>query len=129
MSKTIQHIDFLAPIQTVSEMNQREHWRIRYERKKSQQQELAVAWNQNLKGRAIELPCTVKLTRIAPKKLDVDNLAGAMKFCQDYVAFRLGCDDGDESRVTWIYDQVPIGTHDYAVKISITSLTNGASRS
>lgn len=129
MSKASRSIDFLAPIRTVSEMNQREHWRVRYERKKVQQQELAVAWNNNLKGRTIELPCTVKLTRIAPKKLDIDNLAGAMKFCQDYVAFRLGCDDGDESKVRWEYDQIPIGIHDYAVKISISSHTNGASRS
>lgn len=106
-------------------MNRRDHWRIRYDRKKEQQAELAVAWNQNLRGRKVELPCTVRLTRVGPRKLDRDNLASSLKHVIDYVAFRLGADDGDESKIAWIYDQMPIGYHDYAVKISIHSHANG----
>ena len=48
--------------------------------------------------------CTVTLTRIAPRKLDCDNLRGALKAVRDGVADWLGVDDGSE-RITWKYAQ------------------------
>lgn len=59
------------------------------------------------------LPCTVKLTRIAPSDgLDDDNLRGALKAARDEMAVLLGlpvtrrgqADDRDP-RVSWEYDQ------------------------
>jgi hypothetical protein len=121
----ITHIDFAVPnCKTVSEMNAREHWHIRHRRKQDQQEAVAIAMYSALRGRKIQLPCVVKLTRIGPKKLDSDNLAGALKFCQDQIARQLGVDDGDESKVTWHHYQMPTGSRDYAVKVEIASSTH-----
>lgn len=106
---------------TVSEMNSREHWGARNRRKQDQQEAVAVAMINALRGRKVELPCTVKLIRIGPKKMDNDNLAGAMKHCQDQIARQLGVDDGDESKVRFYHYQMPVGSRDYAIKVEITS--------
>lgn len=111
-------------LKTVSELNQREHWGAKNRRKLDQQEQIAVAMLNALRGKRIELPCVVKLTRIGPKKMDNDNLAGAMKYCQDQIARQLGVDDGDESKVIFHHCQMPIGSRDYAVKVSISSRTN-----
>ena len=115
-------LDFQVPVKTVSEANQREHWAVKNKRKKAQQLEVAVAWHNNLGGRRVQLPCVVKLTRIGPRKLDGDNLAGAMKHCQDEIARRLGVDDGDDKNVQWVYSQMPVGIRDYALKVEINSV-------
>lgn len=120
--ESIREIDFMiAGLRTVSEMNQSEHWATRMRRKHSQQEEVMVAWLNNLRGRTVELPCVVKLTRIGSKRLDQDNLASSMKFCQDQIARLLNVNDGDESKVRWEYHQLPIGTREYGLKISIFS--------
>lgn len=122
MIGTIQQLDFQAPIRTVSEANQREHWAIKFKRKKDQQLEMLVALQNNLVGKKVKLPCVVKLTRIGPKPLDSDNLAGAMKHVQDAIAKKLGIDDGDTEKIRWEYHQFPIRIREYAVKVSIQSL-------
>lgn len=121
MSKTITAIDFLVPIRTLSEANLREHWTDKLKRKKAQQEEVSAAMQNNLRGRRIEFPCHVTLTRIGSRRLDADNLAGSFKHVQDAIAFKLKADDGDAAKVTWEYAQMPIGSRDYAVKVSITS--------
>lgn len=51
---------------------------------------------------APELPVTVRLTRIAPRRLDtLDNVAMSLKATKDAVASWLGADDADE-RITWL---------------------------
>lgn len=120
MSKPISKIDFMVPnCKTVSEMNQREHWAAKNRRKNEQQEAVAVAMYSALRGRKVELPCVVKFTRIGPRKMDNDNLAGALKHCQDAVARMLGVDDGDESKVKFYHYQMPIGSRDYAIKVEI----------
>lgn len=57
----------------------------------------------------------VTLTRVGPRTLDTDNLAGALKGVRDGVADALGIDDGDP-RITWCYDQRK-GT--YGVQIDV----------
>lgn len=47
----------------------------------------------------------VILTRVAPRKLDDDNLAYAFKAIRDGVADALGCKDNDP-RVVWTYRQL-----------------------
>lgn len=93
------------PIRTVSENNYREHWAKRHRRRK--QQRLAAA-----KGVAPALgsipgrgDIKVRLTRISPRKLDDDNLQGALKGVRDGVADAFGIDDGPDTRLKWFYLQ------------------------
>lgn len=120
--KTIRSIDFQAPIKTISEANEREHWTARHRRKKAQQQLMAAFMFNALRGRRIKLPCRVRLTRIGPRSLDSDNLAASMKHVQDAIASRLGIDDGDADQVTWEYSQMPVRVKEYGVKVSISSI-------
>lgn len=120
MSKTIRNVDFLVPIRTVSEMNDRSHWAVRLKRKHNQQLELIAAWQNNVGGRKVELPCVVRLTRVGPKNLDGDNLQGGMKFLRDAVAQKLGVDDGSDL-IKWEYSQIANGRREYGVKVTITS--------
>ncbi len=101
---------FATEIQTraVSLANQREHWGKRASRAKLQRK---LAW---LKARPGELPLIVILTRIGKRRLDGDNLQGALKSVRDGVADRLGVDDGSPL-VRWEYAQ-EVGK-DYAVRI------------
>lgn len=119
---TVTSLDFQAPVKTVSEANQREHWAVKNERKNAQQLEVSTVLHNNLLNRKVRLPCVVKLTRIGPRALDTDNLAGAMKHVQDAIARKLGVDDGDTEKVRWEYHQMPIRIREYAVKVSIISV-------
>lgn len=123
MTKIIQQIDFNLPIKTVSEMNQREHWYERLCRKRAQQEEVFVAMHNNLRGRVVQLPCKVVLTRIGVRRLDSDNLAASFKHVQDAIARGLKVDDGDIAKVSWTYLQMPVATQKtYGIKVCIMSL-------
>ena len=103
------------PIRTVSVLNTREHHMARARRAKAHRQ--AAHWSLvTLKKPA--LPCTVTLTRIAPRPLDGDNNQAAMKACRDGVADWLGVDDRDP-RVTWAYGQRRGAPKHYAVEVAI----------
>jgi len=89
-------------VKLIGSQNAREHWRARAKRVKSERGTAALLC------RALEptqWPVTVLLTRIGPRKLDSDNVAGCLKAVRDGVADALGVDDGDESMVTWQYAQ------------------------
>lgn len=113
------------PIRTVSETNQREHWAARHRRRKAQRvvvraRLLAAAglvatarWH-----RAVDGGVVVRLTRVAPRALDDDNLRGATKACRDGVADWLGVNDSDE-RVCWVYEQHRGSVGEYAVEIEV----------
>lgn len=120
MSKTVRQVDFMVPIRTVSEMNSRDHWAVRLKRKHNQQLELIAAWQNNVGGNRVELPCTVKLTRVGPKRLDGDNWQAGAKFIRDAVAQKLGIDDGSDL-VKWEYSQMVNGHREYGVIVTITS--------
>ena len=121
MNKTIRSIDFMVPLRTVSELNRREHWRDTYKRRQDEERLVAVAMQNNLRGRQVEMPCVVKLTRIAPRRLDShDNLRSAFKATADLISRKLGVNDGDGS-ITWEYDQIAGQPKHYGVKISISS--------
>jgi hypothetical protein len=98
-----------VPLTLPSVANLREHWSVRAKRVKAQR--TAVAWClkaallTDLVGRVAGHRVAVTLTRVAPRKLDDDNLASAFKACRDQVAEYLGIDDGDP-RVTWRYGQL-----------------------
>ena len=101
-------------VKTVSEANRRTHWRDRQRRAKRQR--ALAAWTLQSKCRSVSMPLTVTLTRIAPGKLDDDNLQSALKAVRDGVADAIGVDDGD-SRYEWKYAQERGA--DYRVRIAI----------
>ena len=69
-------------------------------------------------------PCTVKLVRVSPKKLDTDNLVTAFKHIRDTIADNIrpglarGQADADE-KIVWMYDQKKGGIREYAIEIDI----------
>ena len=108
----------VVPVRTVSELNRHEHWRYRQKRAKSQREVTEMAMIVKPWSRGVWqglLPLHIHLTRLAPGKLDSDNLAGSQKHVRDAVAKFLGIDDGDESKATWSYAQERQKT--YAVRI------------
>lgn len=109
------------PIRTVSESNSTEHWTKKAKRHKRQQNAVIFAFRPHAK--LITLPCTIKLTRYAPRSLDLwDNLPMSMKWILDAVCgiLRPGLAAGradDSSEITVSYDQIKC--KDYGVKIEI----------
>ena len=110
------------PLKTVSEGNasQREHWSVKHRRHKAQSTEttlaLRCAWGPMVG--TWTTPCTITLTRIAPRVLDGDNLQGALKYVRDAVARWLKLDDADQLLI-WAYAQRPGGVRTYAVIIHL----------
>lgn len=105
----------LLPIHTVSEANRRGHWRKHAGRTKTQRM-LAHRLVSVLARPA--LPCTIVLTRIAPRGLDTDNLAMSVKAVRDGIADWLGIDDKDE-RVQWKCEQEKFAPHTYGVLVTV----------
>ena len=120
--------EILLPVRTWSELNLRTHWRQRARRVAGQREAaqllvragLACTGGSPLRAgvRPRDQALTVRLTRIAPRTLDSDNLAGALKAVRDGVADALGMDDGD-SRFEWLYAQRPGRPREYAVLVEI----------
>jgi hypothetical protein len=118
-----QRIGAKIPIRTVSESNQNEHWTKKSRRAKKQKTAvgLFLGW---AKG-DIRLPCKVALTRRAPRKLDDDNLRGALKAVRDAVAdiIRPGLAPGradDSEHIAWEYAQEKGDVREYAAIIEIS---------
>lgn len=63
-------------------------------------------------------PMTIVLTRIGPKTLDTDNLAGGFKAARDGIADWLGVDDGHPG-LDWQYEQRSAGPKVYEVEIEV----------
>jgi hypothetical protein len=96
-----------------SASNLREHWAVRARRVRSQRSAAVIALTRSEQARYVVdelrdmLPhATVHVTleRMGVRKLDDDNLRGALKAFRDGVADVLDLDDGDE-RIEWIYSQ------------------------
>jgi len=107
------------PLRTHSTLNVREHWRKRARRA---QEERAVVRMRlaGVRGWPPPLPVTVTLTRVGPRKLDGDNVQGALKAARDGVADALGVDDGSEE-VLWFYEQER-GVYEVRVKVESKSI-------
>lgn len=114
----ISRLEILLPIRTVSEANQRDHWRALADRKRAQKDEIKISLHGFLSFYAVSLPCVVRLTRIGAKALDDDNLAISFKAIRDQLAELIGVDDGSEM-IRWQYDQVVDRLAGYGVKIEI----------
>jgi len=101
-------LNWTLPIPTISEANVSQHWSVKAKRQKAQKALLTLRWKKERPQ--IKFPCTVKLTRLAPRKLDDDNLMVAFKHIRDVFADLLipglapGRADGN-SNITWAYGQ------------------------
>ena len=109
-------IEVEMDMKVVSMANMRMHWAVKAKLVKSQRQRAFNA----LASVAAPLPppCTIVLTRVAPRALDGDNLQSGFKAVRDGVADWLGIDDGD-SRIDWQYKQRPGGVKEYKVEIEV----------
>lgn len=115
-------VSVLIPIRTVSGANAREHWRTKAARVKRERE--AVAWflrvhESSLRWARDPGELVVTLRRIAPRKLDTDNLASALKAVRDEVAAYLGVTDAPGSSVTWRCEQERGAPRQYAVRVRI----------
>lgn len=98
----IVRVSIQFPLVLPSVANAREHWTKRARRTAAQRN--AVRLTAGGQYRGFVLPMVVKLTRIAPRKLDSDNLSSSFKAIRDQVADELGVNDGD-ARIAWLYAQ------------------------
>lgn len=106
------------PIKIISEANAHGHWRERAKRAKLHRATtltLLQAWH-GTKPPAGRMRIT--MTRIAPRTLDDDNLAGGFKATRDGVADWLGIDDGSPL-LMWRYAQRKGGPREYAAEVRI----------
>lgn len=108
------------PIRIGRGLNERGHWATKHRRAQAEKLagRLAVQATDAWRAKAIPLPAVVTLTRIAPRALDDDNLAGGFKAVRDGVALALGVDDADP-RVRWRYAQERGQPKHYAARITI----------
>jgi len=116
-------IDIIVPIRTVSETNRREHWAKRASRVKQHRLATWASLRAADTGRKLLGHIVVTLTRIAPRRLDDDNLRSALKACRDGVADWLGVDDRSPL-VKWLYAQQRGWPRHYAVRIQIATTTS-----
>jgi hypothetical protein len=83
----------MLPLQTKSEANQRGNWRTKEKRRKEQVNVASLGIRSGTlhhRGRRVS---RVEMTRIGPRKLDTDNLHGALKYVRDGIALGLGIND------------------------------------
>jgi hypothetical protein len=112
------HIVVTAPIRLHSLVNEGGHWRVRARRAKDQRWAARLALN--LFSKPTHQPLDIVITRIAPRKLDTDNLAISAKHVRDGVADWLNVDDG-HPLLLWIYEQEKGAPGYYGCRISIRS--------
>ena len=116
--------EFIVPIKTVPESNRSgEHYITKSKRHRTQKLHMwAVLHDKHMD---IQLPCRIKLTRIAPRKLDkADNLPTSMKWLIDEICDYIfpgqavgRADDTDQ--VDFIFDQEKGNPKEYAVRVTI----------
>ena len=106
--------------------NQYEHWTRRNKRTKILRTIIGHRWNIDKPN--VTLPCLIKLTRIAPRKLDFDNLCSSQKFVCDVICdfvnpgLQAGRADADK-RIKIRYFQEKGEPKEHAIKIEIFSIS------
>lgn len=116
--------EMCVPVRIVSEMNLREHWAVAKKRKANHRQAGNLAVNlmfSKAPGMRDKGPFEVELTRIRGPRgrvLDDDNLQGGFKALRDGIADALQVNDGDKTRVRWVYSDEERGP-EWAVRIRI----------
>lgn len=108
------------PLVLESRANFRGHTRSRKHVQDIKQQRYTTKIVLSAVARRPKLPCTIRLVRIAPRKLDKDdNLNMAFKSVRDGICDWLLVDDRDD-RIGWDYDQESASTpRTYGCRIEI----------
>lgn len=94
---------FAIPVRTYSESNTRSHWAAKAKRARQQRMLSLLVSRQALAELSIQVS-SITLTRVGGRRLDVGNLAVALKAVQDGLCDALGVSDGD-SDICWEYRQ------------------------
>jgi hypothetical protein len=123
-------IKFTIPVKVTNPLNENQWGKSGFARmriRKKQRDTTRLVWLASVPTRPV-LPCTVKLTRIAPRPLDShDGLRAALKAIVDQLAVELGlpvnakghADDADP-RVSWMYGQRRGNVREYVVEVLIS---------
>ena len=103
----------------VSVANMRMHWAVKAKLTRDQRMRTRMSLAAVAQSFGVEvLPVTVVLTRVAPRRLDGDNLQSGFKAVRDGVADWLGVDDG-HGLIDWQYVQRSGRAGEYAVEIEV----------
>ena len=122
-------ISFIIPMTQnllASEANLSEHWSVKRKRHETQRFLVRSSFNFNA-PESIPIPCTIRMTRIAPRQLDEDNLIASFKWIKDTIADFIvsglprGRADGNR-KMTWHYSQQKRKPKEYALEIEIEYL-------
>lgn len=117
LSETVTDRVLKVSLKTVSVLNKRWHWAVRAKHIAHERGAIRLAVLAGNSKWPI-LPVTVTLCRVAPRYLDSDNLAGALKAVRDEVAESIWEIDDRDERVEWRYEQRLGAKKEYAVEIS-----------
>lgn len=113
---------FRIPLHTDSELTQsRKHWRT-LKRGVDRAHLIVTSFMQPNRGHLLLLGVThVRMTRIAPNKMDSDNLHGSLKAVRDTIAEILGRDDADwkTGAIQWEVDQRSEAPRTHGVEIRL----------
>lgn len=96
------------------------HWSVIAKRRRDERQVAALFMARH---RPPSLPCRVTLIRIAPKRLDDDNLRQAFKAIRDEVTRWLGLTNDNDPRLLWRYQQGSLGRGCHQVRIEAITVT------
>lgn len=112
-------IEVRMNMKIISVANMRLHWAIKAKLAKDQRTRTRMSLAAVAESSGAEiLPVTVVLTRVAPRRLDGDNLQSGFKAVRDGVADWLGVDDGN-GLIDWQYAQRSGRPGEYAVEIEV----------
>lgn len=95
---------FEIRIRTISLTNSREHWSKKASRALQERGLAHFSWLAHFRIPRPKPPLRITLIRVAPRRLDDDNLRAALKSVRDGLADALRIDDRD-TRVKWRYAQ------------------------
>lgn len=116
-------MNFTVPIELQTGPNRRLHWAVRAARAKAERLATAAYGPLPWEWRRLAAESErfrVTLTRIAPRRVDDDNLQGLLKHVRDQVAKQLGIDDGS-ARLEWRYQQAKGPAPTVRVDVEATS--------
>jgi hypothetical protein len=106
------------PLKIESLANLREHWRKRSKRAKEHRLMAWACLREADSAPRLLGPVVVTLTRIAPRELDDDNLAGGFKSVRDGVADYFGVDDRSPL-IRWAYAQRKGAVKEYGAEVRV----------
>ncbi len=101
-----------------SRANSRLHFAVAAKRTRAVRERVELALR-GLEHRRPSLPCTVVIYRVAPSRLDGDNMVSAAKPVVDQIASWLGLPNDRDPRARWLFGQHKIASKTYAVRIAI----------